>query len=280
MKRATAPLAQALAKSIDDDKTLIFLITEKTIRAKNNNGDTPLHVALSQKRAQAGVIRLLLSQGADLTEQNNQGNTPIHLAMRDSSSTILNLMLANKKKDEVAQLVILQSACLSTPLHAAIDCFLAKKETAKLATIDTLLSNGADLAACNNAGNTPIHCAALGDASGALLVALLKHVTKEEDQVNLVNIKNKQGATALHLAIEKCLEDELETMENISVLLIAGADLEEPNNEKITPLDLIKAASGMPHAQSLLEFIEKCVFTDETKKEESWFTKFKNLLTD
>ena len=49
------------------------------INAKNNKGDTPLHVAAEGNLYT--VIRMLVDHGADINAKNNRGDTPLHVAV-------------------------------------------------------------------------------------------------------------------------------------------------------------------------------------------------------
>ncbi|KAG9563175.1 hypothetical protein KCU71_g8184, partial [Aureobasidium melanogenum] len=62
----------------------LYAITERLldegcdVNAKNDNGCTPLHTYLSNKRGKENVVRLFLSRGADINIQDNDGDTVLN----------------------------------------------------------------------------------------------------------------------------------------------------------------------------------------------------------
>lgn len=55
----------------------------------NDNGITPLHVALSQREPSFRIIRILLKFGADPDFSAPNGDTPLHLAARRGSGPVM-----------------------------------------------------------------------------------------------------------------------------------------------------------------------------------------------
>mmetsp|Transcript_9904 Transcript_9904/g.28548 ORF Transcript_9904/g.28548 Transcript_9904/m.28548 type:complete len:81 (+) Transcript_9904:992-1234(+) len=54
------------------------------IDAQDDNGETPLHIAVLAE--QAGIVRLLLSRGASSTIKNNDNQDPLILADESSEA--------------------------------------------------------------------------------------------------------------------------------------------------------------------------------------------------
>ncbi|MBN2627786.1 MAG: ankyrin repeat domain-containing protein [Spirochaetales bacterium] len=69
------------------------LLRKDTINAINNEGNTPLHVALSQKAPDA-VIEIMLSEGADSKVINGEGLTPVQVAAEMHYSSYIQDLLA------------------------------------------------------------------------------------------------------------------------------------------------------------------------------------------
>ena len=57
----------------------LLLGTGLDINAANNNGDTPLHVAVTGRASEA-IVRVLIERGANLQAQNKRGQTPLAVA--------------------------------------------------------------------------------------------------------------------------------------------------------------------------------------------------------
>ena len=55
----------------------------------NENGNTPLHVALSQPNPSYSIIRILLKFGADPDFPDPEGVTPLHLAARHGHRAVM-----------------------------------------------------------------------------------------------------------------------------------------------------------------------------------------------
>jgi ankyrin repeat protein len=111
------------------------------VRAKNNWGWTPLHLASYWNHPE--IAKLLIELGVDVNSENNDGRTPLHLAAGHNHPEIAKLLLDRgadlEAKDEVGW----------TPLHQA--SHWNSIETAKL-----LLERGADLEAKDKWGQTPL----------------------------------------------------------------------------------------------------------------------------
>ena len=64
----------------------------------NNDGDTPLHLAVAKKLNE--IVCLLLHNNADVNIQNNQGDTPLHVAAVQSNLLIF-ILLVDKCKNSL-----------------------------------------------------------------------------------------------------------------------------------------------------------------------------------
>lgn len=67
-------------------------IPADNINAKDENGSTALHRAVSNKDTE--MVKLLLGYGADSNIKNNYGTTPLHMAILSNSPEIAKLLLA------------------------------------------------------------------------------------------------------------------------------------------------------------------------------------------
>ena len=61
------------------------------VNAKNNAGDTALHLAL--RYGKSDVARFLIKKGADYNVANNRGEIPMEIAAAKGDETVLALMI-------------------------------------------------------------------------------------------------------------------------------------------------------------------------------------------
>ena len=119
------------------------------IRAKNNEGDTPLHEAVAWENIEA--IKALYELGADPNAQNNKGDTPLHKASRPTvrdNRDVVEVLLRIGADPNV------QNNKGRVPLH-----FAAKQ--GYIGIVKFLVKSKAALNVQNNKGRTPLHLAVL-----------------------------------------------------------------------------------------------------------------------
>jgi ankyrin repeat protein len=191
-------------------------------RARDANGDTPLHDAA--KGGNLAVARLLLANGADVHARNEYGSTPLHEAARGGNwEPGLHGFRVPGDHAAVAQLLIERGAAVDapsitgTPLSNAIRSRAPELER-------LLLAAGADPTAEADGSMvvSPAHSAAL-DGNVALLQSLL-------DGGVDVNRATSSGRTLLHMA---ALGGGLEA---VRLLVGRGARLDARDDAGQTPL--------------------------------------------
>lgn len=148
------------------------------INFKNENGETPLHLATKLELSE--ICSILIQKKADLNAKDKEGNTPLHLAALSDSEEMCKLLLKNgapiQAKNEKGQ----------TSLHITIAN--NNKKACKF-----LIKNKADLNAKNNKGATLLHWAAQTNDK-ELCELLLEH---DAD----INVQDLDGNTPLHITI-------------------------------------------------------------------------------
>ena len=166
MGRGNTPLHQA-----HNDRIVHALLEAgANIHAKNSVGRTPLHKARNER-----VVRALIEAGANLHAKNSYGEKPAHVASHSGSLGGLQALLAaggpymNGKRRR--------------PLHHAVTGDKVR----------AILQAGANPRALSRNGETPLHYAAITNASKNTIKALL------EGGVNK-NARHISGRTALMYA--------------------------------------------------------------------------------
>ncbi|XP_054920966.1 nuclear factor NF-kappa-B p100 subunit isoform X3 [Dermacentor andersoni] len=126
------------------------------------------------------------------------GNNALHLAVRHSPHllTLLLKMLANTK---CCACINKQNDGGQTPLHVAA-------QSGRHDLVMILLVGSADLSLVDRLGQTALHCGVLGSLPLRVLRAMLSQPQLQP------NAADKQGKTALHLAVEKRDSAALETL--------------------------------------------------------------------
>ena len=100
----------------------------------------------------------------------------------------------------------------------------------KVARVQALIDNGADVNARNHKGQTALHCAA--KAGFAPIVSLLL-----EHQAD-VNACDAEGQAPLTAALRSTVKDKARLLEVVRLLVAAGADRHLPDNQGRTPLQI------------------------------------------
>ena len=189
-------------RSGSKDAAILLIAKGADVKAKDEDGNTPLHIANNKD-----VASLLIAKGADVNALDKYDNTPLHTAAGRDSSDIARLLIASgadvnaKDKDG------------NTPLHGAVMWHIAQ----------LLVDKGADVNAKNKDGNTPLH-GAFGGLDRAGIPSLL--IASGAD----VKAKDKDGNTPLHLVVLNRMKEEAE------LLIAKGADINAKGKEGNTPL--------------------------------------------
>ncbi|CAB0030422.1 unnamed protein product [Trichogramma brassicae] len=194
------------------------------INAQDNNGNSPLHLALLYNRT--SLIEPLLRNGADPNLANNKGCTALHIVCKRCNDVDLVEMLfeISKQVNQLVQ-VNIQDNYGNSPLHFAL-------RYNRTNLIESLMKNGADPNLANAKGSTALHIVCKYYRSHVLAEMLFKNCNDRYQPVR-VNAQDNYGNTPLHSAL-------LYNHKNlIKVLLENGADPDIANEEKSTALHII-----------------------------------------
>lgn len=152
------------------------------INAKDNDGQTALHVLVKQDKPEAA--QLLLEYGADVNAVDDVGITPLHCAVYFKSKTVLPVLLDAGANMEA------QDDNMKTPLYAA-----TRRNAVIPATI--LLDAGAQVDPPEGAKTSLIHFATRLKRKRILAMFL------DRAKPANVNFKEPDGTTPLHIAAEQ-----------------------------------------------------------------------------
>ncbi len=181
-----------------------------SVNSHNNEGLTPLHVAIKQVSTTGAAY--LIDKDADVDPLDKNGFTPLFYAVMEDSVDLVNFLLINgagiNKRDLRG----------NTVLHASV---LQAVDMDNGEMVDLLLDWKADIFARNKIGDTPL---GLAIEVGPVV---LDHILKE----GTINSINNEGNTPLHYALEAEAPDAV-----IEIILGEGADKKAINGKGETPL--------------------------------------------
>jgi ankyrin repeat protein len=227
------------------------------VNAQDANGNSVMHIAIPPASHQA-ALALLLANGANPNLRDEYGNSPLHIVITLNRDPAIVATLLQGGAD-----VSIRTIDGKTPLYLAI-------EEGKSVYIPLLLQYRSDIFAADNGGLTPFEkvlkekspllpllitpeTVVQSDGSGnTVLHIALKNAADVEivktilDKGALVNARNKEGDTGLHLVVRQ-------NNEAMGALLLSrGADIFAPNSKGESPLYLAFFSPGGRVRQWLL----------------------------
>ena len=194
--------------AIGDLETLKAMLKEAPNLAKevDGKGNSPLHWSAANGHTE--LVKLLLTNMAEINSQNRDGDIPLHLAVRNGHRDAVELLLANKAD------IAAHGKYGETPLHLAY----RHTEVTRL-----LLANNANVNSTAHDGNTALHLATRWDHHDVAEL-LLAHGAD-------VNATNKQGDTPVESALDKIIDTVIESKQSVPLkcegcgtIYTAGAD--------------------------------------------------------
>ena len=202
--------------AMDGNAAMAELLLAKgaEIDATDGGGWTPLMRAVANKHKK--VVELLLAKKANVNLAMDIGRTALHYAVMNDDLETTGLLLSHQADTNVGS----GGEYDPPPLHAA----------QRVAMVELLLSNHANINARNKSGETALHTAALFN-SKEIANALLLHKAD-------VNAVDKTGRTPLHWAAWRDCPD-------VALLLLKnGAELTVKDRKGDTPLQIATARNN------------------------------------
>ena len=184
--------------------------------AKDEDGETPLHIASSDDRAD--IVKSLILMDAQIETKDNSGQTPLHKAGNvDVAKCLIHNGAKMDAKDENGE----------TPLHAA------SNGGGRIDVVKYLIEMGAKIEAKDKRGRTPLHIADFDSAK-----CLIRNGAK-------IEAKDNNGNTPIH-NLNLNLEFAKYLIEN-------GAQINVRNKKNKTPFELADENDHHEMAKYLLE---------------------------
>ncbi|MDR3343163.1 MAG: ankyrin repeat domain-containing protein [Treponema sp.] len=210
----------AMPPTVHQQALSLFLSRGANPNLKDEHGDSPLHIMIILNRDVSIVKTLLNSRAsggrADVSIRNIDGKTPLYLAIQENRDNYIPLLLEYKSD------VFAADNAGITPFERAL------REQSPLLpaliTPDTVLQNDSN-------GNTMLHITIKNRGNISIIERIL-------DNRALINARNQEGDTGLHLTVRQNKRDTGE------LLLARGADIFAPNAKKESPLYLAFSAPG------------------------------------
>lgn len=232
------PLLAALDNP--DETTLrLFLTAGAQVNLSNNEGLAALHKLANSGAELAGIVNLLVAQGAQINQKDYSGKTPLYYAIKSYSSSeseveanqdsFLAQLLAYKPEINIADNEG------TTPLILAI-------QLGKLTLAKQLIELGADIKIADKQGNTPLHYTAeLSESMDFIKLLVAKGAE--------INALNQDGNSPIFFSANASI---FQTLKDLG----ADINLVNKNNEsvisvftnkenKLTGLDLIEKAQAL-----------------------------------
>jgi ankyrin repeat protein len=237
------PFGKALA---DNSQPLTALITERTVRSIDSEGNTPLLVAM---RSNAGIdiIRTIIERQAEVNAQNKEGESALHIAVRNNQSDTgvlllesgANVFLANSRGETPLFLTFYARAGSQRPareirrfmLNPAVMSARDSLENTVLhhatiwridSVIPAIVERGANTESVNISGETPLVIAVKANAASTIRALLQANAS--------LTGRDSLGNTALHTAVRSNAPQAAEA------LLDANINIDAYNLYGQTPL--------------------------------------------
>ncbi|KAK7074366.1 hypothetical protein SK128_009451 [Halocaridina rubra] len=214
---------------------------EEFLNATNNIQKTPLHFAAHTGHTE--ILLKLLDAGSNIIAEDEDGYTPLHVAVAVGKVDAVQELLQFQKKrhGNLCDILNVSNNAQKTPLHFAA-------RVGKVQIFDMLMVAGADIAAEDNDGYTPLHVA-IAERNENIFRKLYEFAKRKNlNLLDYINATNKRQETPLHFA------SYTGNVKIIKLLVHAGANITAIDKEGNTPLHVAISAKQIDAVQELLNF--------------------------
>ena len=207
-------------KTGETNEMIDLLSNDQTVHVQDNEGNTPMHSACIHSKSNPAQLKCFIRRIPSTSHVlcNEDGKQPIHIILEYHDKSLLELL--PKEVDFNSP-----NKCGDTPLHLA--CKYRCREDIITYLVQT---RGAKATGLNIEGYSPIHLTFY--MGGRLSLETYRILFKETDVD--VDLQDKDGNTALHLACDTCNEQLITFL-----VKSKGAAIYIQNNKGELPLHLI-----------------------------------------
>jgi ankyrin repeat protein len=206
------------------------------LNEEDHHGGTALHRAVLMGRED--VVTALLGQGAEANKRDDKGRTPFQIALSAGHVGVLRVLVQHVgaevllEVDKEGQTALHKAAASTSP---GDDVYMDPEDWDPTEMVAFLLEQGLDANRTDADGMTPLMLACETTQRGFQRQRVVSLLAQHMD-VEALNLKNRRGSTALHLAADGEFGDK----EVIRALLLAGADPTIKDKRRKTPRELAK----------------------------------------
>ena len=247
-----------------------------SLSVKNNDGDTPLHIACRSKDVRLVNLLLESQHEVDLTIQNNSGDTPFHIACATACFPIVDALL---RLGNSVNVLAIKNSNGDIPFHVALELFQRSQRGKVKKSKDSLeffANNCSDINIQNKNKETLLHlsCKVVNSYSTYIVEFLVKsgadltivdahkqlplHVAASKSLKmvklcclpNLIDQQDKAGNTALHIA---CIHSQLEVASFLLTEMECSPAIS--NGKRQTPFHC--ACQAVPSSNDLIVLLAK-----------------------
>ena len=228
---------QKIKKMFKENSGKIKMLLE----SKNENNDTPLHVACINRYHD--IVKVLLENGADMEAKNNSGYTPLHIACEKDVDKVVGILL-----EKGADIEALDNK-ERTPLILSSE---VDRDGGDI-PFKLLIEKGANIHATDMYGYNTLHrVCEKGETELAML--LLKYGAD-------VNERAKDDYTPLHYACHTVFLTAKKKLETAKMLLINDADHKLTNSFGKKPFDFIDPRECRKYMEDFVKNLESYSFS-------------------
>jgi ankyrin repeat protein len=238
----TNELPIVVAMRTDSSSLAAWLLARgASATARDTQGRTPLHAAVTYDRPSYALLRALLARGhVDVNVADDRGVTPLHVAAQVLQPEAIDIFVHAgadpNRPDALGRTPVHELGALLLPpdprLPPPDPKSAAAQPAAAAATMDRLLKAGGRLDAADAQGRRPLHVYALSGNVAAVRAALAHGAD--------VSAVDARGQTPLFQASAFARADV------VALLIAAGADLRHRDAQGLTALEAMRYTAPEP----------------------------------